>query len=278
MKSVCELDFCTYGSLSIKTVNIYFSLVLLDKLYWVLLLSTSRELKLYFFKALHFIGNSMNKMIYPVRMHSYLFLFWATLQVCSINLEYLSCPPFIFKIQPLESKTEDRQQGWDSGREDWTLKWEEVSEEDLRCSREWGRRKHRSWPVSQLKVRSNPQDSAAQVRPWSEAIARALLSIKILRQIRPLTPRLGIFSDNFYLKCVCAFWQSQAPNHPTPPRPHHAWGWEVECGPSGPCLGWAPADALSLGSSACCSVSSGLLHRAGPYWFFEGLSYGLDKG
>ena len=27
MKSVCELDFCTYRSLSIKTVNIYFSLV-----------------------------------------------------------------------------------------------------------------------------------------------------------------------------------------------------------------------------------------------------------
>lgn len=218
----------------------------------------------------------MNKMIYPVRIHSYLFLFWATLQVCSINLEYLSCPPFIFKIQPLESKTEDRQQGWDSGREDWTLKWEEVSEEELRCSREWGRRKHRSWPVSQLKVRSNPvlPRSGHGQRQQPRHCCRS----RFCDKIRPLTPQLGIFSDNFYLKCVCALWQSQAPNHPTPPRPHHAWGWGGGCGPSGACLGWAPVDALSLGSSACCSLSSGLLHRAGPYWFFEGLSYGLDKG
>ena len=58
----------------------------------------------------------MNKMIYHVRINSYLFLFWVNLQVCHINFKCLLYSSHIQNAAP-ESKTEDRHQGRDSGQE-----------------------------------------------------------------------------------------------------------------------------------------------------------------
>lgn len=171
-----------------------------------------------------------NKMIYPVRMHSYLFLFWATLQVCSINLEYLLSS---IHIQNPASWIQDWRTGSRAGTvvgRTGPLKWEEVSEEDLRCSREGvggsiGVGQFLSWRSEAIHKTVLPRPGH-MVRGNSQGIAVD----QDFATNPPLnTTPVGFSVTIFIWSKTCAFWQSQAPTTPLHPRPHHAWGvkWRV---------------------------------------------------
>ena len=112
---IANIENITDQFLSEQKTDLFFSCSLGQVVLSIVTINKQRVETL-FFKALHFIGNSMNKMIYHVRIHSYLFLFWAILQVCSINLKVSLLSSS--HIQNPASWTQDWRQA--AGPEQWS--------------------------------------------------------------------------------------------------------------------------------------------------------------